>query len=123
MAQGSAKLNKTKKSAGSQKRKVVTKKKQLSKGRKEYATTKGRKRGSAQEEKETTKAINKRIEAIASAKAVGAGTCFFLNEIKELGKSELKKQHQQRTKKENNNNANKLTDRMKDQLRKVGHEM
>lgn len=122
MAQGSAKLNKTKKSAGSQKRKVVTKKTQLSKGRKEYAT-KGRKRGSAQEEKDTTKAINKRIEAIASAKAVGAGTCFFLNEIKELGKSELKKQHQQRTKKENNNNANKLTDRMKDQLRKVGHEM
>jgi hypothetical protein len=116
MAQGNGKLGKApNKSTGSQKKKVVTKKK-LGKGRKEY-TTKGRKGEHARDIKEATKAINKKNEALASAKAVGSGTSFFLNELKEAGKSELKKQHQQRNKKEAN--AHKLTDRIKDQLRKI----
>jgi hypothetical protein len=119
MAQGNGKLGKANKSAASQKKRSVTKKK-LGKGRKEYAT-KGRKGERARDVKEATKAINKKNEALASAKAIGSGTCFFLSELKEAGKSELKKQHQQRNKKEEN--AHKLTDRIKDQLRKLGRDV
>lgn len=119
MAQGSGKLPKSKKSTGSQKRKVVAKKK-VSKGRKLYAT-KGQKGFAAKQGVETTKAINRKNEATVAARAIGAGDRFFLNDIKEVGKKELNQQTKERSKKERN--AHKLTDRIKDQLRQLGRDV
>ena len=117
MAQGSAKLARAKKSAGGQKRKVVTKTK---KGPKHHAA-KGRKAQAKQETTQVTKSINRKNEAIASARAIGAGNTLFLKDLKEVGKSTLKQQARDRLKKESN--ASKLTDRMKDQLRKLGRDV
>lgn len=113
MAQGSRKLGKPKKSAGAQRRKTITKKK-LGKGPKHFAA-KGRNK--LKEEEETSKAINRKNEAIVSAKALGAGNTFFLKDIKKVGKKELDKQVKQRNKKQAN--AQKLTDRLQEQLKKL----
>ena len=117
MAQGLAKLSKAKKSGGSQKRKVQ-KKKTPAKGRKEYHAKKARSAASYRDEKETTKAINKKNEAIVAAKAVSVGTQFFLNDIAEKGTKEMKKQIKERNKKQGK--TTKMSDRLQDQLRKLG---
>jgi len=119
MAQGLAKLSKTKKSGGSQKRKVL-KKKTLSKGRKEYRARKTRSAASYRDEKETTKAINKKNEAIVAAKAVSVGTQFFLSDVAEKGKKEMKKQIKERNKKQGK--ATEMSDRLKDQLKRLGRD-
>lgn len=114
MAQGSRKLvGKPKKSVGAQRRKTVAKKK-VGKGPKQFAA-KGRKK--LNQEEEITKSINRKNEAIVSAKALGAGNTFFLKDIKEVGKKEMDKQVKQRNKKQAN--AQKLTDRLQDQLKKL----
>uniref|UniRef100_A0A7S1D0M4 Uncharacterized protein n=1 Tax=Cyclophora tenuis TaxID=216820 RepID=A0A7S1D0M4_CYCTE len=120
MAQGSGKLAKAKKSGGAQKRKVVRGKKKPSKGRK-YHAPKGRKAASQSADLETTKAINRKNEALLSAKAVGDGTRFFLSDVKETGKKELNAQLKARSKKEDK--ATRMCDRVKEQLRKMGREV
>jgi hypothetical protein len=114
MAQGGKiKLAKAKKSGGSQKRKAV---KKPSKGWKHHAA-KGRKAAVVRREVETSKAINKRNEAVASAKAINAGNSFFLSDLKQKGDKELKQQARERSKKENK--ATKVSDRLKQQLHKL----
>ena len=113
MAQGSAKLSKSKKSAGAQRRKTLAKKK-LGKGPKQFAA-KGRKK--QRQEEEITRSINRKNEAIASARALGAGNTFFLNDLKEAGKKELDKQVKQRNQQQEN--AQKLTDRLQEQLKRL----
>lgn len=113
MAQGSAKLNKSKKSVGAQRRKTLAKKK-LGKGPKQFAA-KGKKR--QQQEEDITRSINRKNEAIASARALGAGNTFFLKDIKEAGKKELDKQVKQRNQRQAN--AQKLTERLQGQLKKL----
>jgi len=113
MAQGNRKLGKPKKSAGASKRKTVSKKK-LGKGPKQFAA-KGRKK--QKQEEETTKAINRKNEALLSAKALGSGGTFFLSDIQEVGKKEINKQVKARNKKQAN--AQKLTDRLQEQLKKL----
>mmetsp|Transcript_18561 Transcript_18561/g.26116 ORF Transcript_18561/g.26116 Transcript_18561/m.26116 type:complete len:124 (+) Transcript_18561:105-476(+) len=121
MAQGLGKITgarvgtKKRKSAASQKH---TKK--LNKGRKSFAA-KGRKCSLAKREVETSKAINRKNEAHISAKALSAGSKFFLADIKEVGKVELKKQNIAMKKVENK--STKLSDRLKDQLKKMGHDI
>ena len=118
MAQGSGKLGKANKSAGSRKRKVVRAKSSLSKGRKNFNANKGRtNNAAARQEKATTKAINRKNEALIAAKAVSVGTKFFLNDIKESGTKEVNRQSRNRSKKENK--ATKVSDRLKAQLRKL----
>ena len=116
MAQGTKKLTKAKKSGGSQKRQVV-KAKALNKGRKSFGV-KGRKNNlAAQTDRDTTKAINRKNEALVAAKAVSVGTQFFLHDIKETGAKEVKKQMNARNKKENK--TTKVSDRLKLQLKKL----
>jgi hypothetical protein len=117
MAQGSAKLSKAKRSAGSQKKAA---KHVLSKGRKTYKP-KGRKATETRTDVDTTKAINRKNEAVVSAKAMSEGTRFFLTDMKAKGKKELTEQEGARNKKEIK--EKKMEDRIKEQLRKLGREV
>ncbi len=114
MAQGLGKVNKVKKSVGSQKRKVARKAQSLSKGRMQFSA-KGKKHNA--EEVNTTKTINRNIESLVAAKAVSSGAKFFLGDVKEKGTKEMKKQLQERDKKQSK--STKISDRLKAQLRKV----
>jgi Protein of unknown function (DUF2462) len=117
MAQGQTKkLAKAHKSKGSQKHKAVRAIQTLSKGRKHY-NTKGIKAVHAKADQELSKDITKKNEALIAAKAVSAGSKFFLSDVASVGQTEFKKQLNERHKKENK--AKKLTDRLKEQLRKI----
>lgn len=129
MAQGNKKLGNRKaavaaalkgKSKGSQKRQAVRAKKELSKGRKIFSP-KGVKKEGEQTNVETTKAINKRNEALVAAKAVSAGSKFFLSDISEKGKREKMKQIQERNKKQRKSHSN-VTEKLKDKLKKLEKE-
>ena len=112
MAQG------LKKAAGKKKSAAATKKQQqkkLAKGRKVYKT-KGRKAPIARREQETSKAINKKNEVLASSRAVSAGHQFFLTEIKESGTKEIARLNRNRTRTEKRDD---LSSRLKEQLRKM----
>jgi hypothetical protein len=120
MAQGSSnKLGGSRKSGGSQKRKSN---KQISchKGPRKIYKAKGRKAGEARPDVATAKAINKKNEAIVSAKAIASGTRFYLNDVKAVGKKELSAQEKVRNKKEDH--QKKLSGRLREQLRKLGRE-
>ncbi len=126
MAQG-GKLKKAGGGMGKQKKKSVASiKKQrkqsqaATKGRRTIQA-KGRKLLQSKEIQSTTKAINKKNEKLASAKAVAAGNTFFLNEIKEAGKNEISRMNQEKLKKERG--SNKLSSRLKKQLRKMGRDV
>mmetsp|Transcript_1964 Transcript_1964/g.2748 ORF Transcript_1964/g.2748 Transcript_1964/m.2748 type:complete len:120 (-) Transcript_1964:44-403(-) len=118
MAQGSGKLGKANKSSGSRRRKAQ---KHLTyKGRRKAYNPKGKKAVQKREETETSKAINRRNEAILSAKAINSGTRFFLNDVKEVGRKEIDDQLKLRNRKEDR--EKKLSDRLKGQLRKLGRD-
>lgn len=117
MAQGLKKAGAKKKSAASIKKMQNRK---LAKGRKSYAA-KGRKAAAAKQEIATSKAINKKNEVTASARAVGAGNTFFLQELKEAGKKEIKRLNRNQIRVEKKTNT--LTARLKDQLKKMGKEV
>jgi hypothetical protein len=121
MAQGLGKLKKT---PGAQKRKTAAHKKKkqatITKGRKHY-NPKGRKAEQQRPQVAISKAINRKNEALISAKAVSDGTKFALRDVSELGKTELQAQQKARTKKEDK--ATRLTDRLKDQLKKLGRDV
>ena len=93
---------------------------QVTKGRKAFKA-KGRKVEQTKQIQNATKAINKKNEAMISAKAVSAGNTFFLNDIKDKGKKEINRQTQNRIKKETG--SNKLTSKLKKQLRKMGRDI
>ena len=116
MAQGSGKLGKSKKSVGGKRKKVV-KKKQLNKGRKAINP----KKLAAKADSETSRVINLKNESIVAAKALNHGTRFFLTDVAKRGKVEASTQLRKRDKKEDK--ATKLTDRLKDQLRKLGRDV
>lgn len=112
-----------KKPAGNKKKSAASAKKQqskqLSKGRKNFKP-KGRKATHAKEDIVATKAINKKNEVAASAKAVGAGNTFFLQELKEAGTKEIQKQKRNQMRVEKKSHT--LSSRLKDQLRKMGQD-
>lgn len=117
MAQG------LKKTGGKKTSKAALKKqqsKQLKKGRKAF-NAKGRKTALAKQELHTSKAINKKNEAMASARAVNAGNTFSLQDLKENGKKELARLKRNQTKSERK--SNDLSSRLKDQLRKMGRDV
>ena len=58
---------------------------------------------------------------MTAAKALGAGNTFSLNDIKETGKKRLKELNTEKRKKEHN--AAKQSDRVKEQLRKLGRDV
>jgi hypothetical protein len=74
----------------------------------------------AKEDIVATKAINKKNEVAASAKAVGAGNTFFLQELKEAGTKEIQKQKRNQMRVEKKSHT--LSSRLKDQLRKMGQD-
>jgi hypothetical protein len=115
MAQGNAKVGKAKKSAGSQKRKVV-RSKTVVKGPKQFSDK--RPNLAAREVKAATKAINRKNEALVAAAAVSVGSRFFLGDISEKGKKLVKKQLKDRSKKESR--CTKVSDRLKVQLQRLG---
>jgi hypothetical protein len=117
MAQGLKKVGNKKKSAASAKRQQS---KKLAKGRKTFKA-KGKKAISERQEVITSKAINKKNEITASARAVNAGNTFFLNELKESGKREMQRLQRNQTRVEKKTNT--LSARLKDQLRKMGKEV
>mmetsp|Transcript_40688 Transcript_40688/g.46243 ORF Transcript_40688/g.46243 Transcript_40688/m.46243 type:complete len:120 (-) Transcript_40688:264-623(-) len=118
MAQGNGKLGKAKKSGGSSKR--LARRHQTYKGPRKIYNPKGKKGIEARGEMETSKTINRRNEAIVSAKALSSGTRFFLSDVKETGKKELSIQHKSRSKKENKDK--RITDRLRTQLNKLDRE-
>lgn len=103
MAQGSAKLASKKKSAGALRRKVV-RKKTVTKGKKQFQN----KRSPNLDQMETTKAINRRNEKMIAAKAVSAGTQFFLTDISDKGEKEMKANLRARDKKQSKTTSSKL---------------
>lgn len=120
MAQGNLK-----KSVGGGKKKSVAsakkqQSKQLSKGRKNFKP-KGQKSSIARDEALTTKAINKKNEEVASARALGAGNTFFLQELKDAGTKEIQKQKRNQMRAEKKTHT--LSSRLKDQLRKMGKDV
>jgi hypothetical protein len=117
MAQGLKKVQSKKKSHAAVK-KLQSRK--LCKGKKAFKA-KGRSATIANQEITTSKAINKKNEIRASARAIGAGNTFFLNELKESGKKELKRLNINQTKSEKKTNT--LSSRLKDQLRKMGRDV
>ena len=121
MAQG----GKLKKAGGGGKKKSAAsvkkqQKRQLAKGRKVFKA-KGVKAIQNKEIESATKAINKKNEIMASAKAISSGNTFFLSDIKEKGKKEIHRANQAQLKKERG--ANKLTSKLKKQLRKMGKDI
>lgn len=124
MAQG-AKLLKKSGAGGKQSQKSVAsakkqQKKQLNKGRKVFQA-KGVKAIQSKQIQDATKDINKKNEIKMSAKAISAGHTFFMNDIKESGKKEINRQNQNLMKKEKG--TNKLSSRLKEQLRKMGKDI
>mmetsp|Transcript_4521 Transcript_4521/g.7047 ORF Transcript_4521/g.7047 Transcript_4521/m.7047 type:complete len:121 (-) Transcript_4521:234-596(-) len=119
MAQGSGKLKNNnnsikskKKSGGAQKRKAIK------------ATKYAKRKGSGKIENNkgivaATKAINKKNERIIAAKACTAGTNFFLKDIAEKGKNESQRQTAVRDKKQQKQKSNNISDRLKDQIKKL----
>lgn len=123
MAQGQGKLS-AKGGGGGRRKSKAAQKKQAVKAK--TATKNRRKHFSASRhvasraaEEQTTKAINKKNESLIAAKAVGVGTKFFLGDITEKGSKELERQVKQRDKKQQ---GSKATDRLKDQLKKLGRD-
>ena len=117
MAQGLKKTASKPKSVAAVK-KVESRK--LSKGRKVF-TAKGRKAVGAKHEIATSKAINKKNEITASARAIGAGKKFFLNELKEKGTKENAKLKRKQTAVEKKTNT--LSAKLKESLRKMGKDI
>lgn len=125
MAQGLAKIgkaaasapNKKKSGGAAQKRKNAN---VATKGRKTY-NPKGRKAVELRENFETSKALARKTEAYVSAKAIARGSRFFLTDVKEVGKNELKTQEKLRNKQEEK--EKKMDQRLKEQLRKLGREV
>lgn len=101
MAQGGFKSKKSGNSKPGKRpnKKKQQKQKQLGKGRKSFAA-KGRKATQAKDAIETTKAINSKNETIVAARAVGSGSRFYLNDIKDAGKKEIGRQRTNLKKKE-----------------------
>lgn len=112
MAQGGFKL----KSTPAKKSKASQRQKQLSKGRKAYSA-KGRKAALAKQEAATSKAINRKNEVTVAARAVGAGSRFFLKDIKEAGKKEIGKKRVELRKKESK--SVKMSERLTEKLNKL----
>mmetsp|Transcript_19463 Transcript_19463/g.45288 ORF Transcript_19463/g.45288 Transcript_19463/m.45288 type:complete len:113 (-) Transcript_19463:884-1222(-) len=110
MAQGSGKLKRKQKTGAQQKKQKA---KKVGKGRKYHAPKKLS--FSARSDLETTKSINKKNEALISARAVGDGTRFFLKDVKEMAKKEMKTS----SKKDDNKKNNKFTNRVEKQLNQI----
>jgi len=113
MVQGGFKL---KSISPAKKSKSNQKQKQVSKGRKAFSA-KGRKATLAKQEAETSKAINRKNEVTVAARAVGAGSNFFLNDIKEAGRKEIGKKNAELRKKESK--SVKMSERLMEQLNKL----
>jgi len=60
-------------------------------------------------------------ETAVSARAVGAGDRFFLTDLTDKGKKKLNDMERERNKKEDR--ATKLSDKLRDQLRKLGRDV
>lgn len=125
MVQGSsAKLSKKAKSVASTKKKVQRTKSHLTKGRKEFRANPNNytnsQHAAAAEDLATTKAIVRRNEASAAAKAVSVGTQFFLSDVASTGKSVMQQKLKARDKKQVKNSHVGATERIKGQLRKLG---
>ena len=98
---------------------AAKKKKTVTKGWKTHKP-KGRKITAANQEAHTSKSINKKNEAMASARAQGAGHSFFLNDIVEVGKKTLNEQNRVRNKREATHKKKKnLSGRLEEQLKKL----
>jgi hypothetical protein len=120
MAQGASKLASSKKSGGGNKRKEVnSKKRNVAKGKRTFGA-KGRKTFLSHAEKETTRSINKKNEVLIAAKAVSVGTKFFMSDVNDKGTKKHNEQLKQRNKKQD---KGKLSNRLKDQLQKLGKEL
>ena len=102
-------------SKGSLKRKQQQSKKKISKGAKTFKSKHTNTIG-YKENENVTKQIQKKNEAITSARAISNGSRFFLSDINDHGKNEIKKQKKELLKKESNNDF--LT-KMKKQLKKA----
>ena len=107
-------------SGGAQKKKNVSTKQLMPKGRKHFAATGKKATGiAAIADRDITKSINKRNEAIVSSKVVSSGSKFFLSDIRVTGQMEAEKQLRKREKRESKGSKN-LDCRLREQLKSLG---
>eukprot|EP00978_Attheya_sp_CCMP212_P033695 scaffold137283_cov59-Attheya_sp.AAC.1 len=98
---------------------AAKKKKTVTKGWKTHKA-KGRKVAESNQEAHTSKAICRKNEAMASARAQGAGHNFFLTDIIANGKKTLNEQNRARNKREAVHKRKKcVTGRLEEQLKKL----
>jgi hypothetical protein len=114
MVQGGGKLGKAQKTKGGVRHKAG---KGVVKGRRVCDRKSNHTSFSSTADLETTKTINKKNEVMVAAKAVSVGDRFFLSEMATKGKMEVKKQLKARNKRQG---KVKLSNRLKDQLAKMG---
>lgn len=121
MAQG---MNKKLKKAPNKKNSArgAKQQKKVAKGKRSYQMNKNKKKYQREQHHqnmtvETSKAINKKNEALIACKAISSGSKFFMKDITDSGSKEHQQQLKQRNKKEEK--SKKLTDRLQDQLRKL----
>jgi hypothetical protein len=119
MVQGAGGLGKAKKSAGGARSKGIrAKKNATAKGKRKINRTTNHATLHSTADLDTTRDINRKNEVMVAAKAVSVGTKFFLTDINAKGKTEVNKQLRQRSKKQV---KTKLSNRLKDQLQKLGN--
>jgi hypothetical protein len=119
MVQGAGGLGKAKKSAGGARSKSIrAKKNATAKGKRKINRTTNHATLHSTADLDTTRDINRKNEVLVAAKAVSVGTKFFLTDINAKGKTEVNKQLRQRSKKQV---KTKLSNRLKDQLQKLGN--
>jgi hypothetical protein len=90
---------------------------QLTKGRKHYGVKNVT--GAVRDDQATTKSIDKKNLGVVAAKAVALGTKFFLTDITSEG---TKKLHQLTKDRNKRQQGSKVSDRVKDQLKKLEKE-
>jgi hypothetical protein len=119
MVQGAGKLKSANKSGGGARAKGNRAKKNATvKGKLKHNRKGNNATIHSKDDVDTTRSINKKNEVLVAAKAVSVGTKFFLNDIQTKGKTEITKQLRQRSKKQV---KTKLSNRLKDQLQKLGN--
>ena len=117
MTQGSVRKNTALKAKSAASQKKI---KKLCKGRKSI-NPKGRKIDQIKEETDVSKAINKKNEAIVAAKVISSGSKLKLSDVRNVGSNHLEKSVQKKVKHENKSTS--LSDRLKDQLKKIERDL
>ena len=121
MAQGGKlnKLNLNKRKSGGAVKKKAQVAKQAKKGWKSCTAKKSNKVAHAMEQKNVSKSINAKNEAIVASKALGNKNTIFLGDLKNAGKNELQRLNKEKQKEVDRHTKKSYVERAKAQLKKL----